>query len=64
LEGPRKSAFNPRRGHWDEHFEIQLETGEIRGRTPIGRGTVARLRMNTSVQVEARRLWMRLGLFP
>jgi hypothetical protein len=56
--------FNPRLDRWDDHFEIQPETGEIRGRTPVGRATVARLHMNTSVQLEARRLWMRLGLFP
>jgi HNH endonuclease len=55
--------FNPRRDRWEEHFQVQA-TGEILGLTPIGRATVARLQMNTAVQLEARRLWMQLKLFP
>ncbi len=56
--------FNPRHLHWDEHFQADTNTGDIRGLTPIGRATVACLRMNSPLQLEARRLWMRLGLFP
>jgi hypothetical protein len=56
--------FNPRRDCWEDHFEVERETGTVLGRTPVGRGTLARLRMNTSVQIEARRMWMRLGIFP
>lgn len=58
------SLFHPRRDRWEEHFLIDLETGEIRGLTDIGRATVQRLRMNTEVSVAARLQWMRLGLFP
>jgi hypothetical protein len=56
--------FHPRQDRWEDHFEIDSKTGEIRGLTPVGRATVARFRMNSAVQMEARRQWMRLGLFP
>ena len=56
--------FHPREDRWDEHFAIDLDTCAIHGRTPIGRATVACLRMNPPMQVEARRQWLRLGLFP
>src|SRR5205807_946239 len=38
--------FNPRQDKWEEHFQVEPETGELRGRTPEGRATVERLRMN------------------
>jgi hypothetical protein len=56
--------FNPRRDVWGEHFNPMAGTGEIVGRTAVGRATVARLRMNTPAQLAARRQWMRLRLFP
>jgi hypothetical protein len=56
--------FNPRQDRWEEHFQVDPDTGEIRGLTPVGYATVARLRMNSPAQQEARRLWIRLGLFP
>jgi HNH endonuclease len=56
--------FHPRENLWDTHFSVDSNSGEIRGRTPIGRATVARLRMNHEAQRLARRQWMRLGLFP
>lgn len=54
--------FNPRRDAWGEHFSLALETGEVEGLTACGRATVARLRMNSALQVEARRTWLRFGL--
>ena len=56
--------FDPRRDRWDEHFCVTGEDGEIQGLTPMGRVTVACLRMNRDVQREARRSWMRLKLYP
>jgi hypothetical protein len=56
--------FHPRQDRWEELFEAERETGIIRGLTPIGRATVLCLRTNTPLQLEARRQWMRLGLFP
>jgi hypothetical protein len=56
--------FNPRLDSWNEHFLDDANTGEVKGVTPVGRATVARLRMNSATQLEARRVWVRLGLFP
>jgi hypothetical protein len=64
LSGNSARLFDPRRDSWDEHFIVELQSSELRGLTPIGRATVVRLNMNALVRLEARRLWMRLGLFP
>ncbi|MBI3014827.1 MAG: HNH endonuclease [Candidatus Tectomicrobia bacterium] len=56
--------FHPREDQWESHFQIVTESGEIAGRTAIGRATVARLGMNSAAQVAARQQWMRIGLFP
>jgi hypothetical protein len=56
--------FHPRHDRWEEHFRVDPEDGSIQGLTPIGRVTVACLRMNRDVQREARRSWMRLELYP
>lgn len=56
--------FDPRRNVWSQNFRIDLETGAIVGTTELGRGTVARLQMNSKTQLAARQQWMRLGIFP
>lgn len=56
--------FNPRRDVWEDHYRFNSETFEIEDLTEIGRGTVNRLRMNSSVQIQARQLWVRFGIFP
>jgi hypothetical protein len=56
--------FNPRLDRWPNHFTINLNTGEITGRTAIGRITVKQLNMNSPVQLDARKYWMQLQLFP
>jgi hypothetical protein len=56
--------FHPREDSWDEHFQINVESGEVVGITPIGEVTVEYLEMNSSAQVAARQLWIRLNLFP
>jgi hypothetical protein len=56
--------FHPREDRWEDHFQVAPENGEIVGRTPIGRATIARLGINSAAQVAARQQWMRLGLFP
>jgi HNH endonuclease len=62
--GKEERLFHPRSDVWDEHFSVDLATGIIRGLTPVGRATVLRLQMNSSTQLEARRLWLELGIFP
>ncbi len=56
--------FHPRVDQWDEHFPVNLVSGAILGRTLVGAVTVEYLAMNSPVQVTARQLWIRLGLFP
>lgn len=56
--------FHPRRDAWSEHFTVDVTTGDIVGKTAAGRATVSRLGMNTSVQLAARKQWMRLKMFP
>jgi hypothetical protein len=56
--------FNPREDQWEEHFQVNSETGLIIGITPIGRVTVKSLELNSQSQIIARQLWIRLGLFP
>jgi hypothetical protein len=58
------NLFHPREERWDDHFQVEVETGFIKGLTPTGRATVDCLRMNSSAQVRARLQWMRFGLFP
>jgi hypothetical protein len=55
--------FNPRADRWSDHFTINGDE-HIVGLTAIGRATVALLRMNTQPQLEARRWWQILLLFP
>lgn len=56
--------FNPQYDRWEEHFQTDPESGEIKGFTAIGRATIAQLEMNSEAQMLARRQWMRLGIFP
>lgn len=55
--------FHPRRHRWRDHFSVDRD-GEIVGLSDTGRVTVATLRMNRPVPLEARKHWMRLKLFP
>lgn len=59
-----KGLFNPRRDNWKEHFRFNPTTFEMEGLTEIGRGTVNRLQINSRMQIRARQLWIRFGIFP
>ena len=56
--------FHPRQDRWEDHFQILLADATIHGLTPIGRATVAQLEFNSEAQVAARKLWLRLDIFP
>jgi hypothetical protein len=62
--GSEVRLYHPRFDIWVDHFLVNAASSEIQGKTATGRVTVARLRMNSPAQLEARRVWMRLGLFP
>ena len=59
-----RPLFNPRKDRWHEHFEFDSATFRLNGKTAQGKGTINRLRMNHDIQIEARRLWVELGLYP
>lgn len=58
------ALFHPRQDNWNGHFQIEIELGIITGTTSTGKATVAIVEMNTTAQLTARLLWIRLGLFP
>jgi hypothetical protein len=59
-----RPLFNPRKDRWQEHFEFDGATLRLKGKTLEARGTINRLRMNQTVQIEARRLWVELEIYP
>jgi HNH endonuclease len=62
--GLEERFYHPRQDRWEEHFSVVSESGEIIERTAIGRVTIIGLKMNSSAQLNARRFWIQLGLFP
>jgi hypothetical protein len=60
----KASFFHPRKDQWENHFQFDPASGMIIGITPIGKVTVENLQMNRTTQLDARKLWIRLDLFP
>ncbi len=57
--------FHPRIDLWNDHFTFnQKYPFIIEGKTNIGRATIERLDLNYSLQLKARELWIKLGIFP
>jgi len=55
--------YDPRRQAWKEHFTWSRSADfEIEGRTPCGRATIERLKMNDPGIVEIRRVLVELGI--
>jgi len=61
ISGNVVRLFHPRRDRWLDHFE--WNGARITGRTPVGRATVALLRMNDLYAVAARQSLMEEGVF-
>lgn len=61
LTGELTRLYHPRRDAWDTHFEFQGAL--IVGRSAIGRVTIRILSLNQPDQVEARALFMEMGLW-
>ena len=62
VTGRLARLFNPRKQSWSEHFRFHGPF--LSGCTPIGRATVAVLRMNSEQRILVRRSLMTRGLFP
>ncbi|MBL1137809.1 MAG: HNH endonuclease [Chloroflexi bacterium] len=56
--------FNPRINHWYEHFEWSENGLILLGKTPIGRATIERLKMNQERLIRARSNWIEAGNHP
>jgi hypothetical protein len=56
--------FNPRNQLWTEHFQWNLEGTHIVGISPVGRATVAALRLNNELAIIVRRNWILAGWHP
>ncbi len=61
----RVRLFHPRQDSWADHFVVsEASPFSLQARTPIGRATIERLRMNAPLQLTARAQWVALRLFP
>lgn len=64
MTGQTVALFHPRRQHWAEHFSWEDGEVTVRGVTPTGRATIALLRLNNLWLIQARRIWILVGLHP
>lgn len=75
FKGPRQQAtdphdgqtaplFHPRQQRWGDHFCWLDDSVTIGGLTPTGRATVALLQLNSDWLIQARRIWLLVGLQP
>lgn len=67
--GNPQLLYNPRQYApavlgWHLHFELELRTGLIRPRTPVGEATVDVLQINGTSRLFARKLQIQAGLIP
>jgi len=62
--GDQARLFNPRFDNWHEHFFWTDNGTVVFGITPIGRATVATLKLNDGRRVDTRREWVRVGWHP
>jgi hypothetical protein len=56
------NLFNPRRHKWQRHFRWQGPL--LAGKTPVGRATIAVLRINLRTRVAHRAALIEEGVFP
>ncbi len=56
--GASVTLFHPRQQTWQEHFEWVDSGLRLYGKTPTGRATIIRLKMNQDRLVRARRNWI------
>lgn len=58
------SLFHPSHEQWDDHFAWNEDATQIIGLTPVGRATIAALKMNRPQMIRVRRLWVKMGEHP
>ena len=62
--GREVPLFHPQRDDWTNHFAWSEDGTRIVALTPIGRATIAALRMNRPQLIRMRRMWVALGEHP
>lgn len=62
--GQMTPLFHPRCDVWPTHFAWQADQVTLAGLTPAGRVTIVTLHLNDPWLLEARKLWVVLGLHP
>lgn len=60
--GDKAWLFHPRRNKWSRHF--RWESAVLKGRTPIGRATIAVLAINAPHRIAQRAALIAEGVFP
>ena len=55
------SIFHPRHQKWSQHFVWDEKSGEIIGKTAVGKATVELLKINRPRLTRLRQLWAKLG---
>jgi hypothetical protein len=63
-DGKLTPFFHPRQLRWLEHFAWSEHGDTMTGLTSCGRTTIEALRLNNDWIVQARRLWILVGLHP
>ena len=63
-DGQLVALFHPRVQRWADHFVWAADGVTVAGVTPVGRATIAALRLNNAWLVQARRIWLLVGLQP
>ena len=56
--------YHPQQQRWPDHFAWNEDATEIIGLTPVGRATVAALKMNRLQLVRVRRMWVNMDEHP
>jgi HNH endonuclease len=58
------SLFHPQLHAWKEHFDWSEDATAMVGRTPIGRATIAALKVNRPQMIRVRQMWVKLREHP
>lgn len=64
MTAKKMRLFHPRLSHWEQHFEWSEDTLRIIGKTPSGRATIERLKLNRLGVVNLRRSLLATGEHP
>ena len=56
--------FHPQLQQWRDHFAWSEDGTEIIGLSPVGRATIAALRMNRPPMIRVRRMWVLMAEHP